>query len=187
MSGDVFTLNTLPYTSPLLNRSKDGSAGLVRAWEPSTNGHATPKLEELPDEPIPWKHQTPPPATTPPVLPHLPKLAGLMSARAILANPALYAGHDTCPWEAVELFMNKAARAPLHLKLVLHHLTEMCGPGMGSDKRSLLSKKERIDMLECRNMCDLIDFLDDKMSIHMPDRKEGMRRIGNRPEDTEKG
>jgi tRNA-dihydrouridine synthase 4 len=44
-----------------------------------------------------------------------------MSARALLANPALFAGYEACPWEAVELFMNKVVKAPLPFKLVQHH------------------------------------------------------------------
>ncbi|POS80753.1 tRNA-dihydrouridine synthase 4 [Diaporthe helianthi] len=106
--------------------------------------------------------------------PHLPKLAGLMSARALLANPALFAGYEACPWEAVELFMNKVVRAPLPLKLVQHHLGEMCGPGYGPDKSSLLSKKERVEMYDCANMFELIDFLDEKMQTRGG--KAGLRR-----------
>ena len=85
VSGDVFSMGSLPYASPLppAPGAEDGSAKK----------------------------------------PHLPKLAGLMSARALLANPALFAGHESCPWEAVELFMNKVVRAPLPLKLVQHHRT----------------------------------------------------------------
>jgi len=78
VSGDVFSMGSLPYASPL-----PGGEGSTK--------------------------------------PHLPKLAGLMSARALLANPALFAGYEACPWEAVELFMNKVVRAPLPLKLVQHH------------------------------------------------------------------
>lgn len=81
VSGDVFSMGSLPYASPL-------------PCPPGAEGGAKP---------------------------HLPKLAGLMSARALLANPALFAGHEACPWEAVELFMNKVVRAPLPLKLVQHH------------------------------------------------------------------
>ena len=102
--------------------------------------------------------------------PILPKLAGLMSARAILANPALYAGYGACPWEAVETFMINAARAPLPFKLTLHHVTQMCAPGMGPNKSSLLAKKERAALMECANMCDLIDFLDEKRGL----RREGI-------------
>lgn len=157
VSGDVFSMGSLPYASPL-------------PCPPGAEGRAKP---------------------------HLPKLAGLMSARALLANPALFAGHEACPWEAVELFMNKVVRAPLPLKLVQHHCAfrrlhssparqclrllliynivgEMCGPGYGPDKSSLLSKKERMEMYNCANMCDLIDFLDEKMESR--GRKEGLRR-----------
>lgn len=130
LSGDVFAMNSLPFTSPL--------------WSQTTRGN------EQATDPVK-------------AIPHLPKLAGLMSARAILANPGLYAGNDACTWDVVETFMNKLARAPLPLKLVLHHLSEMCAPGLSPNKESLLSKKERIAMLECTNMVDLIDFLDEKI------------------------
>lgn len=83
VSGDVFSMGSLPYAAPL-------------ALPPGAEGSSNSK-------------------------PHLPNLAGLMSARALLANPALFAGYEACPWEAVELFMNKVARAPLPLKLVQHH------------------------------------------------------------------
>lgn len=85
VSGDVFSMGSLPYASPLPSPPGADEGGGAR--------------------------------------PHLPNLAGLMSARALLANPALFAGHEACPWEAVELFMNKVARAPLPLKLVQHHCT----------------------------------------------------------------
>ncbi len=91
LSGDVFALNALPFTSPL---------------HPTTTFSST----SVPD---------PTPAATNP-LTHLPHLAGLMSARALLCNPALYAGHTACPWSAVESFLNHAARCPLPFKLVLH-------------------------------------------------------------------
>ncbi|KAK0618265.1 hypothetical protein B0T17DRAFT_495988 [Bombardia bombarda] len=128
VSGDVFTLNTLPFSSPLLTPT----------FSTKTTTDDDKRLS-------------------------IPKLAGLMSARAILANPALYAGFDACPWEAVETFMSNVARCPLPFKLVLHHLSEMCAPGMGPVKTALLSKQERSAMMACGNMVDLIDFLDEKM------------------------
>ncbi|KAK3393639.1 hypothetical protein B0H63DRAFT_458694 [Podospora didyma] len=134
VSGDVFTLNALPFTSPLF---------------PPTFTSSSTETEQPPPTP----------------LVNIPKLAGLMSARAILANPALYAGFDACPWEAVETFMNKVARAPLPFKLVQHHLSEMCSPGLGPNKRALLTRSERSAMMSCQNMVDLIDFLDEKGNI----------------------
>ncbi|KAK0657432.1 hypothetical protein B0T16DRAFT_60237 [Cercophora newfieldiana] len=129
VSGDVFTLNSLPYTSDLLPSEK-------------------------------------------PDLPALLKLAGLMSARAILANPALYAGYEACPWEAVDTFLNNAVRCPLPFKLVLHHVSEMCAPGLGPNKKVLLSRKERGELMGCGNMLELIDFLDGKRG------EWGVRRDG---------
>jgi tRNA-dihydrouridine synthase 4 len=83
-----------------------------------------------------------------------------MTARALLSNPALHAGHSTCPWAAVETFLNNAARCPLPYKLVQHHVGEMCAPGMGPDKTALLSKAQRAGVMACGNMVELVDFLD---------------------------
>jgi tRNA-dihydrouridine synthase 4 len=91
-----------------------------------------------------------------------------MSARDILANPALFAGYDACPWEAVEEFVNFVVRAPIPFKLVVHHLSQMCGSG-GAGK-TLLSKEERGELMECRDLIEVIDFLD---------RVKGVRRFIN--------
>ncbi|KAH8165933.1 hypothetical protein CIB48_g2333 [Xylaria polymorpha] len=133
VSGDVFTLSTLPYTSHLLELQPTFTSN---PDEQETNGVSASR-------------------------PHLPKLAGLMSARALLANPALFAGYETCPWEAVDIFMNNVARAPLPLKLGIHHLTEMCGAGFGPDRSALLNKGERIRLTGFDNWIDVIDFMDD--------------------------
>jgi tRNA-dihydrouridine synthase 4 len=87
---------------------------------------------------------------------------GVMSARGILQNPALFAGYETCPWEAVEIFMTKVMRAPIPYKLVVHHLSEMIGSdysmkGLGT----LVTKEQRMEMMSCSSMVDLIDWLDD--------------------------
>ena len=137
LSGDVFALNTLPFTSPLA--ADLGSAGDVQSSVKNLSG-----------------------------------LAGLMSARAILCNPALFAGYETCPWEAVETFMNNVIRSPLSFKVALHHFNEMCSPGMGKNKSALLNKKERRALMACSNMIDLIDFLDEKISTGNGGR--GLRR-----------
>lgn len=102
-------------------------------------------------------------------------LAGFMSARGLLANPALFAGHSACPWEAVEAFMCNVARCPLPFKLVLHHVVHMCGPGMGPDKSALLPKRDRARLTELANMMDLVDFLDEKVE-EQTGSKGGMRR-----------
>jgi tRNA-dihydrouridine synthase 4 len=93
-----------------------------------------------------------------------------MSARGILENPALFAGFDSCPWEAVESFLNHVVKKPIPFKLVVHHLNEMVGSdrvggvgGLGKGGRAngtLLSKEERMGLLACKDMLELIDFLE---------------------------
>ena len=102
-------------------------------------------------------------------------LSGFMSARGLLSNPALYAGYKACPWEAVETFMCKVAKAPLPLKLAVHHIQDMVSPGMGNDKSALLSKKERAYLVEITDMTQLIDFLDEKIAEHKG-QADGLRR-----------
>lgn len=92
---------------------------------------------------------------------------GVMSARGLLENPALFTGEERCPWEAVEVFMGKVVRAPLPFKLVVHHLSEMVGSdhlggtvGGGNSKGTLFSKEERMGLMECGGMVELIDYLD---------------------------
>lgn len=103
------------------------------------------------------------------------RLAGFMSARGLLANPALFAGFAACPWEALETFMCNVARCPLPFKLVVHHVSEMCGPGMGVDKSSLLPKRERAKLADLSNMLELVDFLDEKLE-QQTGRKGGLRQ-----------
>ncbi|KAL2199359.1 hypothetical protein P885DRAFT_75777 [Corynascus similis CBS 632.67] len=155
LSGDVFALNSLPFTSPLLAPTPT----LTQTISATTNSSSSTTPSKNP--PLPTAY-------------HIPKLAGLMSARALLCNPALYAGHDACPWAAVETFLSNAARAPLPYKLVLHHLSEMCGPGMGPNKAALLNKQERAGLMACGNMFDLIDFLDGLRELRRDGREQGV-------------
>ncbi|KAF4808063.1 tRNA-dihydrouridine(20a/20b) synthase [NAD(P)+]-like [Colletotrichum siamense] len=110
-----------------------------------------------------------------PFTPSGTKLAGLMSARGILANPAMYAGYEACPWDAVESFMRHVIRAPIPVKLVQHHLHEMVGPGMGPDKKALLDKQERAALQRLDSMIDVIDFMDDAIN-RKTGRTDGLRR-----------
>jgi tRNA-dihydrouridine synthase 4 len=138
VSGDVFTLTTLPYTtSPLLQNT-------------APTFTATTGDDEGVNQAVGGPHAR---------LPDIPHLRGLMSARALLANPALFAGRGVCPWEAVDVFLAKVARAPLPLKLGVHHLTEMTGPGFGPDKRALLNRRERVRLVECDSWIDVLDTL----------------------------
>jgi len=88
---------------------------------------------------------------------------GVMSARGLLENPALFRGHSRCPWEAVEVFMRNVIKAPIPFKLVVHHLSEMVGSdhlggttagGLGT----LCIKEDRMALMECKDMLDVIDW-----------------------------
>lgn len=90
-----------------------------------------------------------------------------MAARALIRNPALFAGHTACPWSAVEIFLNRVVGAPIPFALVLHHVAEMCGDGghgeAGALGRSgaLLDKAQRRKLSACVNMLELVDYLDE--------------------------
>ncbi|KAK7976206.1 hypothetical protein PG989_014669 [Apiospora arundinis] len=141
VSGDVFTLRTLPYTSHLLDDNNH-----TPTFTSSSSSSTDPKAAASS-------------SITKPL--HLPNLAGLMSARALLANPALFAGYETCPWEAVDVFLANLARSPLVLKSGVHHLTEMLGPGYGPDKRALVGKRDRMRLTKCGNWIDVLDTLEE--------------------------
>lgn len=101
-------------------------------------------------------------------------LDGVMSARDILHNPALFSGEETCTWEAVEVFLNFCVKAPLPFKLVVHHLNVMTEGGKSGSPGllqgdygvrakvvPLLTKAERLRLIDCRDLLDVIDLLDE--------------------------
>jgi tRNA-dihydrouridine synthase 4 len=108
------------------------------------------------------------------------KVDGVMSARGILENPGMFArpkltsAYETdksqprkdtgCTWDVVETFMNKVAIAPIPFKLVVHHLSEMTGTDRTQKGKTLLSKEERGVMMDCKNFCEVLDFLDEVRS-----------------------
>ena len=101
---------------------------------------------------------------------------GVMSARGLLQNPALFKGYESCPWEAVEVFMNRVVKAPIPFKLVVHHLSEMCGSDHTQSQATggtLLMKEDRRRMMACGNMVELLDFLDEVRNL----RRFGLKDI----------
>ena len=84
---------------------------------------------------------------------------GVMAARGILENPALFTGSDTTPAECVHKFLECAVRYPIPYPLVLHHVSEMTGrmPGM--------TKREKKRLMECRDLVDLIDYAEDEWRL----------------------
>ncbi|KAG5973877.1 hypothetical protein E4U55_000219 [Claviceps digitariae] len=156
-----------PSTTPIFT---DALEILTRKYAPTLPILLSGDVFDLSALPIPPHPPLPArPSTSP-----LP-LAGFMSARGLLANPALYADFPTCPWEALETFLCRLVRAPLPFKLALHHVQQMTSPGMGFDKTALLSKKERAELNSLGNMLDLVDFLD-RVVEQRTGRVGGMRR-----------
>ncbi|KAF4631762.1 hypothetical protein G7Y89_g6367 [Cudoniella acicularis] len=103
---------------------------------------------------------------------------GVMAARGLLENPALFARPNACKdpdgsevsnaaegntvtWEVVETFMNNVVKAPLPFKLVVHHLSEMCGSDRSQRGKTLLSKEERGRLMECKSFVEVVDLLDE--------------------------
>lgn len=81
---------------------------------------------------------------------------GVMAARGILENPALFIGDSVTSAACVRQFLEYAVRCPIPFPLVLHHISEMTAriPGM--------TKKDRKRLMACRDLVDLIDFMEDK-------------------------
>ena len=155
LSGDVFDLASLPFRASTpdlatLTIKDDPEPGTLHRRNGQADGNGA-------------------------LIPSNTNLSGFMSARGLLTNPALFAGTPACPWDALETFMCNAARCPLPFKLAVHHVSEMCGPGMGADKTALLPKRDRIKLAELGDMMELVDFLDEKVE-EQTGRKGGLRR-----------
>lgn len=82
---------------------------------------------------------------------------GVMAARGILANPAMFAGYRTTPWHAVELFWDYVISYGLPYRLTQHHLSEMLD--------RILTKKQKKSMNDCQNMIELIQWFDDRFEL----------------------
>ena len=85
---------------------------------------------------------------------------GVMAARGLLENPALFAGFDKTPVEAVSQFIHYAVQGGMRHELVVHHITEMM------TKTS--TKRERAGLAVCNDMVDVIDWLDNRCKLQRP-------------------
>ncbi|CAI5760009.1 unnamed protein product [Candida verbasci] len=81
------------------------------------------------------------------------KVDGVMSARGILANPALFTGLDKTPWSAVEMFMHLVTCYGLPFGLSQHHITQLL--------ENVIPKSYIRQINELKNMIELIDYLDE--------------------------
>ncbi|KAI9831596.1 MAG: hypothetical protein M1819_004828 [Sarea resinae] len=82
---------------------------------------------------------------------------GVMSARGLLENPALFVGHGQTPWDTIERFLGLAVRYPLPYRLALHHISEMGA--------KMLSRQDKAEMLDNRDMLSLVDWLESRSKI----------------------
>jgi len=82
---------------------------------------------------------------------------GVMAARGLQENPALFAGYDETPLAAVGKFMAYAVRSGLRFELVRTHLADMMG--------KMTTKKERQSLIACRDLLELTDWLDNRFEL----------------------
>lgn len=81
---------------------------------------------------------------------------GVMAARGMLENPAMFAGYDATPVECVQMFMGYAIRCPIPFPLVLYHVCEMTAKMEG------MGKKQKRALGECKDLMELIDMVEER-------------------------
>ncbi|KAI5964051.1 DUS4 [Candida pseudojiufengensis] len=86
------------------------------------------------------------------------KVDGVMSARGILANPALFKGFNKTPWSAVEKFMDLTTSYGLPFKISQHHVSQFL-ENMDVSKRTIKQ------LNDCKNMIEMIDLLDSQFIL----------------------
>lgn len=95
---------------------------------------------------------------------------GVMSARGLQLNPALFRGHATTPWGAVEKFFAYTTSYPIPFRYAQQHIADML--------EKTVVRKERVDMLRCTNMVELVDWFDERFDL----KRFGEKRFGMRTE-----
>ncbi len=103
---------------------------------------------------------------------------GVMAARGILENPALFAGHERCPWSAIERFVDYSIAYGLNFHLFRHHIELMM------DNGRFWKKPEKKEFVEHTNLAQSLDWLDDRYVLRRP--KEEKFGVLDSPE-TRKG
>eukprot|EP01083_Nonionella_stella_P075519 205347_1 len=79
---------------------------------------------------------------------------GVMCARGILSNPAMYSGYDTCPMECITDYLSLAMQFEGRFNIHHHHLMYMLKP--------YLTKSEQRDFNTRKSMVSLIDFMSER-------------------------
>lgn len=78
---------------------------------------------------------------------------GVMSARGILANPALFAGYKNTPWKAIELFWDYATSYGLPYRIIQHHFAQMLD--------GVIPRKYIKELNDINNLVALLDWFDE--------------------------
>lgn len=84
---------------------------------------------------------------------------GVMAARGILENPAMFAGYDLTTPECLLAFIDWAIRCPVPFPVVLHHASEM------SARMPDMDKKAKKALQECQDLLDLLDFAESRWGL----------------------
>ncbi|EEB06015.1 tRNA dihydrouridine synthase Dus4 [Schizosaccharomyces japonicus yFS275] len=88
---------------------------------------------------------------------------GVMSARGLMENPALFAGYTSTPWGCVEKFVAYATGYSLNFQLFEHHLMTMMG--------KMTTKRERMQV-PSESYASVIDWLDETFVLRRPGETE---------------
>ncbi|WBW74884.1 tRNA/mRNA dihydrouridine synthase Dus4 [Schizosaccharomyces osmophilus] len=84
---------------------------------------------------------------------------GIMSARGLLENPALFAGFEETPWGCVERFISYSTAYSLNFQLFYHHLITMMG--------KMTTKRERMTIPK-DSFAAVMDWLDATFIVRRP-------------------
>lgn len=82
---------------------------------------------------------------------------GVMSARGILTNPALFSGHSTTPLTCVQDWLDITSAIPTEFQCFHHHLVFML--------EKILSKKDRVLFNSLQNKASVLEFLESYYNI----------------------
>lgn len=84
--------------------------------------------------------------------------AGVMAARGLMVNPALFSGAVKTPWGAVERFLEYAMLYPVPFRLAQHHVNEMLD--------GMVTKRERAVMYDsATTIVEMLDWLDERFVV----------------------
>lgn len=82
---------------------------------------------------------------------------GVMSARGILTNPALFSGYSTTPLACVQDWLDITSSIPTEFQCFHHHLVFML--------EKILSRKDRVLFNSLQNKSSVLEFLDNYYNI----------------------